>query len=41
MLLPGSNNSAHIQENTELFVFELTDEEMEKISALVRGEKYD
>lgn len=31
----------YYQENTELFDFELTEEEMERINALDRGEKHD
>lgn len=38
MVIPGSSNPDHIQENTELYDFELTDEEMEKINALDRNE---
>ncbi|MCH5185419.1 MAG: aldo/keto reductase [Oscillospiraceae bacterium] len=38
--IPGSNNPDHIQENIELFDFELTDEEMEKMRALDTGEPY-
>ena len=41
VVIPGSSNPDHIQENTELYDFELTDEEMEKINALDRGEKHD
>lgn len=41
VVIPGSSNPAHIQENTELYDFELTDEEMAKITALDRGEKHD
>ncbi|MBD5137344.1 MAG: aldo/keto reductase, partial [Lachnospiraceae bacterium] len=41
VVIPGSSNPAHIQENTELYDFELTDEEMEKINALNRDEKHD
>ncbi|MDE6752353.1 MAG: aldo/keto reductase [Eubacterium sp.] len=40
-VIPGSSNPEHIQENTELFDFELTDEEMEQIKALNRDEKHD
>lgn len=40
-VIPGSSNSAHIQENTELFDFELTNNEMKRINALDRNEKYD
>lgn len=41
VVIPGSSNPEHIQENTELYDFELTDEEMEKINALDRNEKHD
>ncbi|MDE7354025.1 MAG: aldo/keto reductase [Acetatifactor sp.] len=41
VVIPGSSNPDHIQENTELFDFELTEEEMERINALDRGEKHD
>ncbi len=41
VVIPGSSNPDHIQENTELFDFELTEEEMERIGALDRGEKHD
>lgn len=41
VVIPGSSNPDHIQENTELFDFELTEEEMERIAALDRGEKHD
>lgn len=41
VVIPGSSNPDHIQENTELFDFELTQEEMERINALDRGEKHD
>ena len=41
VVIPGSSNPDHIQENTELFDFELTAEEMERIGALDRGEKHD
>ncbi|NCC01151.1 MAG: aldo/keto reductase [Clostridia bacterium] len=41
VVIPGSSNPEHIQENTELYDFELTDEEMEQINALDRGEKHD
>ena len=36
--VPGSTNPAHIQENISIFDFELTDEEMEQIRAMNRGE---
>ena len=41
VVIPGSSNPDHIQENTELYDFELTDEEMEQINALNRNEKHD
>jgi len=41
VVIPGSGNEQHIIENLDLFGFELTEEEMEKIAALDRGEKHD
>lgn len=41
VVIPGSSNSDHIKENTELYHFSLTDEEMKKINSLDRGEKHD
>ncbi len=41
VVIPGSSNPDHIQENTELFDFELTEEEMERINGLDRNEKHD
>lgn len=41
VVIPGSSNPDHIKENTELFDFELTDDEMARINALDRGEKHD
>ena len=41
VVIPGSSNPEHIRENLDLFGFELTDEEMAKITALDRGEKHD
>ena len=41
VVIPGSSNPAHIQENTELFHFELDADEMARINALDRGEKHD
>lgn len=41
VVIPGSSNPDHIQENTELFDFELTAEEMDRINALDRNEKHD
>lgn len=41
VVIPGSSNPDHIKENTELYHFSLTDEEMERINDLDRGEKHD
>ncbi|MGI6499269.1 MAG: aldo/keto reductase [Anaerostipes sp.] len=41
VVIPGSSNPEHIQENMELYDFELTDEEMLQIKALDRNEKHD
>ena len=41
VVIPGSSNPDHIKENTEIYHFELTDEEMDKINALDRNEKHD
>ena len=41
VVIPGSGNPEHIKENLNLFEFELTDDEMEQIAALDRGEKHD
>lgn len=41
VVIPGSGNPDHIQENTDLFDFALTGDEMERINALDRGEKHD
>ena len=41
VVIPGSSNPDHIQENTELFDFTLTDDEMAQINALDRNEKHD
>lgn len=38
---PGSSNPEHIRENQDIFGFELTEEEMEQISTLDRGEKHE
>lgn len=40
-VIPGSSNPEHIRENTELFGFELTESEMNRINALDRNEKHD
>lgn len=41
VVIPGSNNPAHIKENLDIFDFELTREEMDSINALDRNEKHD
>lgn len=41
VVIPGSSNPEHIQENTELYHFKLSDEEMEQINELNRDEKHD
>ena len=41
VVIPGSSNPNHIKENTELYDFELTDEEMKQIESLNRDEKHD
>lgn len=41
VVIPGSSNPDHIKENTELFDFELTEDEMGLINALDRNEKHD
>lgn len=41
VVIPGSSNPNHIRENTEIYDFELTDEEMQRINALDRNEKHD
>ena len=41
VVIPGSGNPDHIKENLDLFGFELTEDEMEQISQLDRGEKHD
>jgi len=41
VVIPGSSNPDHIQENTELYHFQLTEAEMEQINALDRNEKHD
>ncbi|MDE5908275.1 MAG: aldo/keto reductase [Lachnospiraceae bacterium] len=38
--IPGSSNEAHIQENYEIFDFELTEDEMQKMTALDRNERF-
>lgn len=41
VVIPGSSNPDHIKENTEIYHFELTDEEMQDIESLNRDEKHD
>ena len=41
VVIPGSSNPEHIKENTELYYFELTIDEMNRINALDRNEKHD
>ena len=40
VVIPGSSNPEHIKENTELYDFELTIDEMNRINALDRNEKH-
>lgn len=41
VVIPGSSNPAHIQENTEIYDFQLSKKEMKQINALNRDEKHD
>ncbi|OZG63340.1 aldo/keto reductase [Bifidobacterium lemurum] len=41
VVIPGSSNPDHILENTEIYDFELSDDEMARINALDRNEKHD
>lgn len=41
VVISGSSNPEHIKENTEIYHFELTDEEMKTIESLNRDEKHD
>lgn len=38
--IPGSSNEAHIQENYEIFDFELTDEEMKQLTLIDKDERF-
>ena len=38
--IPGSSNEAHIQENFKIFDFELSDEEMQKLSNIDKNERF-
>ena len=38
--IPGSSNEAHIQENFEIFDFELTDEEMQRLTEIDKDERF-
>ena len=40
IVIPGSKNPAHIQDNFDLFNFSLTEEEMAKIAALDKNTRY-
>ena len=41
VVIPGSSNPAHIQENTEIYDFTLSKKEMKQINKLNRDEKHD
>lgn len=41
LTIPGSSNPAHIAENFDIWDFELTDNEMKKLSALDTGRRYE
>ena len=41
VVIPGSSDPDHIKENTQLYHFELTENEMNRINALDRNEKHD
>ena len=40
IVIPGSKNPAHIQDNFDLFDFSLTEEEMEKVAAMDKEKRY-
>ena len=41
VVIPGSSNPNHIKENTDIYGFELNEDEMKQINALDRNEKHD
>lgn len=41
VVIPGSSNPDHIKENTDIYDFVLSEEEMEQINSLDRNEKHD
>ena len=41
VVIPGSSNPDHIKENTDIYGFELSSDEIKKINALDRNEKHD
>ena len=41
VVIPGSSDPDHIKENTQLYDFELIEDEMDRINALDRNEKHD
>lgn len=41
VVIPGSSNPDHIRENLDLFGFELTEDDMNRINALDKNEKHD
>mgnify|MGYP002803124149 FL=1 len=41
VVIPGLGNPEHIRENLDLFSFELTEDDMNRINALDRNEKHD
>ena len=41
VVIPGSSNPDHIKENTDIYGFELSSDEMKRINALDRNEKHD